>query len=99
MFDMNRKRDHFLNEIDELIKETDTALAERKTGIAGDGTIDELEDFIQTLKEMKDEVSKNKLPPKAKREPTMGWYVTDTWSYQNPLGAKIIRIEEKYKKL
>lgn len=90
---------NFIDEISQVIVEIKNAFDQRQTGISGDGTLEELERFLQNLERLKNEVESGDLPPKSSRTSSMGWFITDTWSLSSPLGEKIIKIENKYKKL
>jgi hypothetical protein len=93
------EHNNFIKELKVVISEVKNALKERQSGIAGEGNVEQLQQFLINLERMEKEASSHNLPPQAERLSSMGWFITDTWPLASPLGEKIIEIEQKYRKL
>ena len=90
--------EEFLQEIEILIKELEQELTNRKSGIIGEGTVEQLELFIEELKKIQNMVMTNSLPPKGQRYTAFTWYITDSWSNNSQLGNKLCALADKYKR-
>ena len=88
----------FILELNAMILELEHELVNRKMGIAGDGTVEQLTLFIDELKKMQSMAVVNNLPPKAQRHTAFTWYITDSWQHSSQLGNKLCSIADKYKR-
>lgn len=88
----------FILELNAIIPELEKELANRKMGIAGDGTVEQLILFIDEIIKIYIIAVSNNLPPKAQRQTAFTWYITDSWSHNSQLGNKLCALADKYKK-
>ena len=88
----------FILELNAIIPELEQELADRRKGIAGDGTVEQLILFIDEMKKMQSMAISNNLPPKVQRHTAFTWYITDSWSHNSQLGNKLCALADKYKR-
>jgi len=88
----------FLEEIKSVQIELDRELSNRRIGIDGDGTIEQLEASIDELKHIENMAIYNTLPPKEQRHTAFTWYITDSWNHGSELGNKLCGFADKYKR-
>lgn len=88
----------FVLELNAIIPELEKELANRKMGIAGDGTVEQLILFIDEIKKLQSMAASNNLPPKAQRHTAFTWYITDSWGHDSQLGNKLCALADKYQR-
>lgn len=87
-----------LLEIDESISEVKKELSERRSGIPGNGNVLQLEFIIDELEQIRQQAQDNTLPPKEARYTAFSWYAVDEWDLDSPLGNKLCRIANIFKR-
>ncbi|MBA2133696.1 hypothetical protein [Capillibacterium thermochitinicola] len=88
----------FILELNTIIPEIERELTNRKMGIAGDGTVEQLTLFIDELKKIQSMAVSNNLPSKEHRYTAFTWYITDSWYQNSQLGKKLCELADKYKR-
>lgn len=88
----------FLSELDLLIQEVDQHLTERLAGTPGIGTVLELQSIHQELSALRQSTEAGSLPPPSERWLAAARLVTDSWPFGSPLGERICRLADIYKR-
>ncbi|BBW96525.1 hypothetical protein ACPVTF_07695 [Geobacillus icigianus] len=87
-----------IRDIDSIIPEVEKELLNRKNGIEGDGSVQQLELIKKELEQIKSYALTNNLPSKEKRFTSFSRYVIDEWSYNSTLGQRLCELADKYKR-
>jgi hypothetical protein len=88
----------FISETSSVISEIEKEISERKSGIAGNGSLTQLEFIKGELVQLRQQAISNTLPPKDKRYTAFSRYVLDEWDVKDPLGNKLCGLADKYKR-
>ena len=74
-------------------------LENRKKGVAGDGTVEELRTTIDELEGMLDLVKNDRLPEKRERQVRFAWTVLHNWDFMNSeLAKSLLLLADKYER-
>lgn len=87
-----------IRDIDAIIPEIEREELNRKNGIEGDGSIQQLEFIRDELEQIKDYALANNLPSKEKRYTAFSRYVVDEWDAKSNLGQRLCELADKYKR-
>lgn len=88
-----------INDLLAVIPDVEKELIERKSGIQGNGNIKQLEYIINELKQILMYAQSNTLPPRDKRYTAFSRYIVDEWDLNSPLGNRLCKLADKYKRL
>jgi hypothetical protein len=88
----------FIRDINEIISEIEKEVLNRKKGIQGDGSVQQLEFIKDELEQIKNIALTNNLPPKEKRYTAFSRYVVDEWDTKSILGQRLCELADKYKR-
>lgn len=88
----------FVQELRTLRAEVATQLAQRAAGVAGDGTVGELQQIDAELRALETRLASGQLPPKDERWLGATRIVTDTWPFESKLGQHILKLADRYKR-
>lgn len=96
---MKTRKDRFIEKADHLLEWINRELgmepSERPSGVDSF----DLETASELLKEMRQLVEQDNLPPKAHRHPGLGWLISDHWPLATELGNEIGELEDFYTQL
>jgi hypothetical protein len=92
---MDRKQ-QFLRKADEIIKKIEAMLHEDYKDRSEKITDSDLQDMLSLLKQRKEIVETNQLPPKNMRYRSLSRIVIDQWPLGTPLGNEISELESIY---
>ena len=96
---MKTRKDRFIEQADHLLRWVDRELGmELPARPSGVDSFD-LETASELLKEMRELVEQDHLPPKAHRHPGLVWLINDHWPLGTELGNKIGELEAFYEHL
>ena len=82
-----------------IIPEIEEELAQRISGIPGDGGIKQLEHIRDELIQILESAKMDKIPEKSMRYTAFSRYVVDEWALDSVLGKKLCVLADKYKRL
>lgn len=88
----------FIREANDIFSEIEKELLNRKKGIRGDGTIQQLEFIRDELEQIKNFAFTNNLPPKECRYTAFSRYVVDEWDVKSILGQRLCELADKFKR-
>lgn len=90
----------FIKELDLVVNELRKEIKNRKAGIKGDGSVGQLEFFLDELEQIRNKVLSNAIPPKAQRYVAYTWYITDSWDLTSDslLRKMLMNLADKYKR-
>ncbi|SEJ97927.1 hypothetical protein SAMN05660742_1375 [Propionispira arboris] len=88
----------FTDEISIIILEVNKEIIERKSGVLGDGNVYQLELIKSELEQIRQQAQTNTLPEKSKRFTAFSKYVVDEWEVDSPLGIKLCKLADKFKR-
>jgi len=88
----------FIRETNEIISELEAEIQNRKKGIPGNGSVQQLEYIRDELEQIKNCALTNNLPSKAKRYTAFSRYVVDEWDVTSRLGQRLCDLANKYKR-
>jgi len=91
-----QKYSDFLQELVMVKHDVDQELYKRKAGIAGDGTVGQLELALDELNTLESLLKNDQIPPKGKRWLEIAWHITDSWDDKSILGEKILKLVNYY---
>lgn len=88
----------FIRETNDIFLEIEKELLNRKKGVKGDGSVQQLEFIRDELEQIKNFALTNNLPPKESRYTAFSRYVVDEWDAKSILGQRLCELADKYKR-
>lgn len=90
----------FINELKDVINEINKETVNRKNGISGDGTVEQLNFFLDELQDLLKNALSNSIPPRGQRNVTFTWYITDSWDLttDSNIRKKLMNLADNYKR-
>lgn len=80
------------------VKDQAKSTPNRKKGIQGDDSIQQLEFIKDELEQIRNFALTNNLPPKESRFTAFSRYVVDEWDAKSILGQRLCELADKYKR-
>jgi hypothetical protein len=89
---------NFIGDMNAIIPELEVEIQNRKSGIQGDGSVQQLEFIRAELEQIKNLALSDNLPSKEKRFTAFSRYVVDEWDVKSILGQRLCDLADKYKR-
>jgi len=96
---MSYSASNIITDLKILIPEIEEELAQRISGMPGDGSIKQLEHIRDELIQILESAKMDKIPEKSMRYTAFSRYVVDEWALDSVLGKKLCILADKYKRL
>ena len=89
---------NLINDLLAVIPDVEKELTDRKSGIHGNGSVQQLELIRNELKQILVYAQSNTLPSKDKRYTAFSRYIVDEWDFNFPLGNRLCKLADNYKR-
>ena len=90
-------RTELLQEVEKVLAHVNEQLKNRRRGMQGPGTPEELSIISKEIAEVANRLAQNNLPVKSERWLSAGQIVSGTWDFEQSLGEEIARISYLYR--